>query len=149
MNYFKPASTLYHGTNPGTSIDEDANFAELLSATDGDENVIEGRVVYISPVSTFEYNTDGDGEKKKGWVQSYTLLDILAKQSKKPVYSYRVTAWNDQVTSGVFKKDEYYRVSNFAWKENTFPRRPAHQSCYDAHLKANSVIELVPHVPRM
>ena len=148
MNYFKPASTLYHGTNPGTSIDEDANFAELLSATDGDENVIEGRVVYISPVSKFEYNIT-DGVKRQGVVQSYTLLDILAKQSGKPVYSYRVTAWNDQVTSRVFKKDEYYRVSNFAWKENTFPRRPAHQSCYDAHLKANSVIELIPHVPRM
>ena len=152
MAYFKPASTLYYGLNPGTSNDEDNSLTELLStsAAELDENVVEGRVIYISPVSTFEYDTEErNGKKKKGMVQSYTFLDILAQKSNKPIYTYRVTAWNDQVTTRVFKRDEYYRLSNFAWKENTFPKRPDHQSRYDVHLKLNSTIELIPHIPHM
>ena len=150
MAYFKPASSLYHGLNPGTSNDEDNSLTELLSAAEFDENVVEGRVTYMSPVSTFEYNaTDRNGQKKKGMVQSYIFLDVLAQKSNKPIYTYRVTAWNDQVSTRMFKKDEYYRLSNFAWKENTFPKRPDHQSRYDVHLKANSMIELIPHIPHM
>ena len=147
MNYYQPGSTMYHGLNPGTSNDEDNNLHELM-AVDEDENVVEGRVIYVSPVSTFNYNLP-DGRKKKGSVQNYIILDVLAQKNNKPIYTYRVTAWNDQVSSRLFKKEEYYRLSNFAWKENTFFKRPEHQSHYDVHLKANSLIELIPHVPHM
>ena len=108
MAYFKPASSLYHGLNPGTSNDEDNSLTELLSAAEFDENVVEGRVTYMSPVSTFEYNaTDRNGQKKKGMVQSYIFLDVLAQKSNKPIYTYRVTAWNNQVSTCLFKKDKY------------------------------------------
>ena len=148
MSYFQSASSLY--SNPGTSANEDTSFADLLTASEADENVVEGRVIYISPISTFEYNIEsGNRHTKKGMVQSYILLDVLAKQTKKPIYTYRVTAWNEQVSSRVFKKDEYYRLSHFAWKENSFPRRPQHQSNYDVHLKPSSQIELIPHVPHL
>ena len=151
MNYFQPASTLYHGLNSGSSNDEDNTLSEILSASVDDqldETVVEGKVTYISPVSTFEYNSDDrHGKKKKGMVQSYIILDVLAQKNSKPIYTYRVTAWNEQVSNRVFKKDEYYRLSNFAWKENTFPKRPDHQSRYDVHLKRNSMIELIPHIP--
>ena len=155
MNYFKPASTLYHGMNSGSSNDEDNTLSEIISASADeqlDETTVEGRVTYISPVSTFEYNTgeDGHGRKtKKGMVQSYTILDLLAQKNKKPIYTYRVTAWNEQVSNHMLKKDEYYRLSNFAWKENTFPKRPDHQSRYDVHLKRNSMIEHIPHIPHL
>ena len=142
MNYnFSTASTLYHGINPGDTNEEKSALDELLaSSAQNDPNVVEGRITYASPVSTFEYTNN-----TKEMVHHYILTDILAKGNQQAIYTYRVTAWNEQVLNCLLKIDGYYRLSKFAWRENTFGHPPPeHQSRYDIHLKKVSVIEHIP-----
>ena len=101
---------------------------------------MEGRITYASPIKDFEY---ADGSK--GMVQNYLLTDILGKQSKNLIYTFRVSAWNDQVTDGLLKLGNYYRLSKFAWKSNTYKGKlPEHQSRYNINLKSSSVVEHIP-----
>ena len=138
---YSPGSSLYHGINPGDTNEEKNALDDLLagsSNTDGD--VVEGRITQASPVNTFEYKN-----KTKGLVQNFTLTDVLAKQSKHDIYTYRVTAWNDQVANGALKIGQYVKLSKFVWKHTTYPGQlPDHHSRYEVHLKKTSVIEGIP-----
>ena len=101
---YSPAAPLYHGLNPGGTNEERSALDELIAASkQNDPNVVEGRITYASPIKEFYY-----ADKGKGVVQNYLLTDILGKRSKNPIYTYRVTAWNDLVTTGVLKIDTYY-----------------------------------------
>ena len=146
MNYnFGTASTLYHGINPPDTNAEQTSLDELIAiAKKQDKDVIEGRITFVSPVSTFMYNY-GTSKGTRGMVQSYTLTDVVAKENNHPIYTYRVTAWNEQVLNCVLEKDGYYRLSQFAWKQNSYAGKlPDHQSRYDIHLKQASIVEHVP-----
>lgn len=146
MSYFNNAYTA--NNDDVTSVDDFIAAVEESSSNDADENVIEGRVTYVSPISTFNYNVERDGTRR-GCVQNFYVTDILAKRSGKAVYQFRVTAWNEQVTKKLLKKDKYVRLRNFAWKANSFPKIPNHQSRYDAHLRADTIIETIPHIPHL
>ena len=101
--------------------------------------MVEGRITYASPLKEFYYK-----DNRKGWVQNYVLTDILGKQSKNAIYTFRITAWNDQVLNGMLKIDNYYRLSQFAWKENNYQGNiPDHQSKYKIDLKPSSIVEHV------
>ncbi len=141
MNYnFSTASTLYHGINPGDTNAEKSALDEMLAASaQNDPNVVEGRITYVSPVSTFLY-----ANQKQGKVQHFTLTDIIAKENQQPTYTYRVVAWNEQVVNRLLKIDGYYRLSNFAWKQSSFAQLPEHQSRYEIHLKKSAIIEDIP-----
>ena len=137
---YSPASSLYHGINPIDTVEEKSSLDEIIAATrQNDPNVVEGRITYASPLKEFYYK-----DNRKGWVQNYVLTDILGKQSKNAIYTYRITAWNDQALNGVLKIDNYYRLSQFAWKENNYQGNiPDHQSKYKIDLKPSSIVEPV------
>ena len=138
---YSPAAPLYRGLNPGETNEERSALDELIAASkQNDPNVVEGRITYASPIKDFQY---ADG--RKGMVQNYLLTDILGKQSKNLIYTFRVCAWNDQVTDGLLEVGKYYRLSKFAWKENNFKGKlPDHQCRYDINLKKVSVVEHIP-----
>jgi len=138
---YSTASTLYHGIQPGVNNAEKTSLDEIIASCEQDhQGAIEGRITYVSPVSEFHY-----ANKTKGFVQNYFLTAILAKQSNHPIYTYRVTAWNDVVVEGTLSIDKYYRLSNFAWKETTYNGKiPEHQSKYEIHLKKSTTIEHIP-----
>ena len=113
---YSPAAPLYHGLNPGGTNEERRALDELIAASkQNDPNVVEGCITYASPIKDFQC---ADGSK--GMVQNYLLTDILGKQSKNLIYTFRVSAWNDQVTNGLLKLGNYYELSKFAWKENNY-----------------------------
>ena len=138
---YPTTSTLYYGLDSGEKTEEKSTLDELIAASkQNDPNVVEGRVTYASPIKDFVY---ADGSK--GMVQNYLLTDILGKQSKNSIYTFRVSAWNDQVTAGLLKLGNYYRLSKFAWKTNTYKGNlPEHQSRYDVNLKVVSIVEHIP-----
>ena len=135
------ASTLYQGTNTGDVNLERKSLDEILASVDqGHSDIVEGRITYASPVTTFHYQNNS-----KGFVQNYFLTDVLAEQNQHQIYSYRVTAWNDAVIDGKLCIDKYYKLSNFAWKLSTYTGQvPSHRSKYEIHLKKNSGIEEIP-----
>ena len=138
---YPTASTLYYGLDSGENNEEKSTLDELIAASkQNDPNVVEGRITYASPIKDFQY---ADGSK--GMVQNYLLTDILGKQSKNLIYTFRVSAWNDQVTAGLLELGKYYRLSKFAWKENNYKGKLAdHQCRYDINLKSASVVEHIP-----
>ena len=138
---YSTASTLYHGLQQGDNNKGQTPLDELIASCEqGNSDVVEGRITYASPVKIFDY-----ANKTKGFLKNYFLTDILAKQNKQQIYTYRVTAWNDVVVDGVLTIDKYYRLSNFAWKESTYNGKiPDHQSKYEIHLKKSSGIDHVP-----
>ena len=138
---YPTASTLYYGLDSGENNEEKSTLDELIAASkQNDPNAVEGRITYASPIKDFQY---ADGSK--GMVQNYLLTDILGKQSKNLIYTFRVSAWNDQVTDGLLKLGKYYRLSKFAWKENNYKGKlPDHQSRYNINLNKSSMVEHIP-----
>lgn len=138
---YSTASTLYHGINPGDTNEEKSALEDLLAGPSNDDgDVIEGRITHAMPVNSFEYKN-----KTKGFVQNFTLTDILAKQSNQAIYTYRVTAWNDHVIKAALKIGQYVKLTKFAWKHTTYPGQlPDHHSSYEVHLKKISGIEIIP-----
>lgn len=139
MSYFSTASTLYSGAQMGEHAEQSA-LEELLNSARAtlppQTQSVEGRISYVSPISSFEY---GDGTK--GMVQNYILTDEVAQRNMQEIQTYRITAWNAQVLNHLLEKGNYYRISNIAWRKNSWNRLPEHQCSFDIHLKKSSSID--------
>ena len=141
-------------SNSGSN-EEDETLQDLINTDardsigdeDGDEPIIEGRVTYIAPMSTFTMRQERNNTRR-GYVQSYIVEDVLAKRSNKQIYSFRVTAWHEMATKRLVKIGQYVKIRRFAWKQSDLRSKyPAHQCKYDAHLRSDSIVDVVPHVP--
>ena len=161
MAAYFPSTQAYGSTNsdPSSSSSSSSNreeedvFEELISHDtrdgnnefvddDDDPHSISGKVVSVGPLRSFDVN-----QGRVGYVQTYILTDFLAKHTKKKIYQYRVTAWNDVAKKQLIKKGSYIKVSKFTWKENNFRNIPLFRSRYDVHLNSGSLIEHIPRIP--
>lgn len=104
-------------------------------------HVVEGKVIYVSPITSFFYK-DGN----TGFVQRFLILDILAEE--RPT-TFKVVIWNRLVGENLLKLDSYYRISDFKTQWNQYPNLPENQSRHEIHIKKRSSVEEIPFISQL
>ena len=107
-------------------------------------NKVEGKITYVSPISSFSYKNGAPG-----YVQHFILTDVIKKRdnenkNNEKVFNFKIVVWNDLVSQNPLKLDSFYIISNFNIKETEL--RASDISPFEVHLKKNSLVEEVPYI---
>lgn len=107
-------------------------------SSDNLPRVVEGKVIYVSPITSFFYK-DGN----TGFVQRFLISDILAEEGPS---KFKVVIWNKLVGENLLQLHSYYRFSDFKTQWNQYPNLPEDQSRHEIHIKKRSSVEEIPFI---